>query len=144
MYSTDGQQRLLYGSSQEYTILHRSQGVIPVEGDASLLEHIRALNSNKSQSLFGETFSKTMMSSIEKTIALQDEFEQTTLETTFEDDKLSSQFKHVSKLIKMRTNSDTEEGLERGVFVVKRNNFDTHNTWDMSPMLSDVNQGTKL
>ena len=97
------------------------------------------MTTNISSSFFGETFSALIDASLQRTALLGEQLEQTTLTATFEDDGFSKQLRQAAKLIKMRTTLNSE----RAVFVTSRGGFDTHNTFDLAPMLDDINAGIK-
>merc|ERR1711916_20193 len=103
----------------------------------ALKDYLANLTKWKSSSRFGENWASILENSLNQTESIGALLEATTLATSFGTDRVSSQLKQVSRLIKLRTQLETE----RDVFVINRGGYDTHNTFDLSPMFQDTNAG---
>merc|ERR1712113_39438 len=77
----------------------------------------------ESESIFSETYSSILQSSLAETASLGKLMDNVKLETTFGEEKLHNQFQQVAKLISLRSDLKTE----RDVFVTEVGGFDTHN-----------------
>jgi uncharacterized protein (DUF1501 family) len=140
LFSLHGNQELLTGADQGYTIINGGSANINVETFSqydSLIAEISALTANESDSAFADTYSKLIRESLRSTEALGGQLSSVSLAATFKDDLVSRQFQTVARLIKLRNVLE----MERAVFVVEEHGFDTHGTWDLSPMFVDINDG---
>lgn len=137
LYSIDGNQRMLTGTDAGYDIISRSSGVKQFRQYDDLADTFYDLTANQSDTLFADTFAKLTRAALEKTNAIGTQLDNIQIDTSFGGDRVSQQFEQVSKLIKLRDSLETE----RAVFVVERGGFDTHNTWNLDPMLGDINAG---
>lgn len=137
IYSLMGNVKMVEGSKQAADIIDPNQGVVPFEQFDQLGHRIGNITQDESESYFAETFNALLDTSLKKTALIADKLEQTNLDITFGDDRISKQLRQVAKLIKMRADLETE----RAVFVTNRGGFDTHNTFDLTPMLDDMNAG---
>lgn len=140
LYSMQGNQDILSGTEQGYTIINGGSAGIDVETFNQYDElnaHITAMTANQSDSVFADTYSKLVRESLRTTEALGGQLSSVQLDTDFRDDLVSRQFETIARLIKLRTVLETE----RAVFVVQEHGFDTHGTWNLSPMFVDINDG---
>jgi uncharacterized protein (DUF1501 family) len=97
-----------------------------------------ALTSDESRSLMSDTFSSFLRTSLSRSEELGAKLETVTLSTQFnENEYFSRQMKEVAKLIKLRSELETE----RAVFVTQQYGFDTHASFDLPSLLSPINRG---
>lgn len=90
-----------------------------------------------SGSVFGETFTSALQSAVSSTQFMAPLVRAVTLNTTFSNSGISAQFSQVAKLIKLQSTLKTE----RAVFLTSAGGYDTHNSFDMVPLLRPLDAG---
>ena len=135
LYSTTGQQKILEGSSVPL-IVKRGVGVLRYAGYNRLKTGIKALHGKKSRSIFAETFSSSLESSLEVTEKMGALLsEQNLVSDAVFPSGVGADLKEVSKLIALDT---TQLNTERAGFIVSQFGYDTHNTADISGKLDEL------
>jgi len=146
MYSTSGYARMLAGSKLAADIVRPGQGIQRFREYLSIADDIDALFNNKSQSIFGETYSDVFKASITSTEYLGKKLEETELKhgNTWSEPEggldVSRQLKEVAKLIQLDT---TEFNMERAAYYTKVGGWDSHASVDIGEQLRNVNNGIK-
>jgi len=133
LYSLIGRVKMVEGDeTPDY--IDPYNGVIQFSQHKQLNESLGNLTQFISESVFCETYSSLLRSSLAKTQALGQQLSTTTLNTTFLKDYVSQELLQVSKLIKLRSTLQTE----RAVFVIQAAGFDTHNTFDLTKLFGSI------
>jgi cullin-associated NEDD8-dissociated protein 1 len=129
LYSIKGATKILEGAMTP-NIIQAGDGMTRYRGYSAMKDQLNALNENKSSSIFAETFSSMLESSLSTTEVLGELLDATSLSApdTFGNGRsLGGQLREVSKLIKMDI---TDRQMERAGYVVVQNGYDTHNSFD--------------
>eukprot|EP01122_Echinamoeba_exundans_P008354 TRINITY_DN275_c0_g1_i1.p1 TRINITY_DN275_c0_g1~~TRINITY_DN275_c0_g1_i1.p1 ORF type:complete len:1994 (-),score=503.35 TRINITY_DN275_c0_g1_i1:77-6058(-) len=134
IFSLSGKVKMVQGAVPA-DMISPSSGVIRLRGLNTLRGGIGNLTSPVSNSAMAETYSDAISQSISKTEYLGQLLSSATLNTTFLNSGLNQQFNQVAKLIKSLRNSTD---IERVAFFTDRGGFDTHATFDLSPMFGDI------
>eukprot|EP01097_Dermamoeba_algensis_P002420 TRINITY_DN1951_c0_g1_i2.p1 TRINITY_DN1951_c0_g1~~TRINITY_DN1951_c0_g1_i2.p1 ORF type:complete len:251 (-),score=84.60 TRINITY_DN1951_c0_g1_i2:80-832(-) len=91
-----------------------------------------------SSSVFGETYAEGVSNSLRNTEYLGGLIQNTTLTANFTTSGFNQQMKMAARLIKaLSSNTD----VERATFFTDRGGFDTHATFNLSPMFGDIDSG---
>jgi uncharacterized protein (DUF1501 family)/uncharacterized protein (DUF1800 family) len=134
IFSLSGKVKMVQGDIPA-DIISPSSGVIRLRGLSTIGNGVRNLTAPVSNSAMAETYADAIAQSISKTEYLGQLLSSSTLNTTFPNSGLNQQFNQVAKLIKSLRNSTD---IERVAFFTDRGGFDTHATFDLSPMWSDI------
>jgi uncharacterized protein (DUF1501 family) len=110
--------------------IDRNNGVVRFEEFDILKNYLANITQFESSSRFAENWASVLETSLNQTEAIGAQLAATTLTASFATDQVSRQLQQVSKIIKLRS----QLGTERDVFVINRGGYDTHNTFDLSPM----------
>ncbi len=95
------------------------------------------MNKEESEFIMSDTLSALLKSSLERSEELGGKIETVTLATSFDDEFFSKQLEQVSKLIKLRSELETE----RAVFFTELYGYDTHSTFNLPALLDPINRG---
>lgn len=134
MYSLAGFVKMLEGSAPPDAIDSRN-GVKRFEEFAQLGSVFLNLTKNASSSHFGSTYSNFFQNSLNRSEFLSSILSNASVTTNFStQSSLSLQLLQVAKLIKSRDKLETE----RAVFFVQSGGYDTHATFDLSPLFGSV------
>jgi uncharacterized protein (DUF1501 family) len=100
-------------------------------------EYFENMTKNNLDSVFASTYQSLLDRSLKESNELGELLSNVNLDTNsgFQTDSLSSQFRQVAKLIKMRQ----DLGTERAVFLTKTGGWDTHNSFDLDPLFTPIN-----
>ena len=144
LYSVAGAAKILEGAMVP-NIVQTGDGMIRYGGYGAMKHQLNALNGNRSGSVFAETFSMMLESSISTTEVLGDILDATALSAAdiFSSPKgglVSAQLREVAKLIKMDT---VDRQMERAGFVVSQRGYDTHNSFDLDSLMSQLDSGLR-
>lgn len=133
LFSLSGRVKMVQGKLPVDMI--SGSGVIRLRGLNVLKNGIGNLTGLETTSAFAETYADALSQSITKTEYLGTLLASTTLNTTFANSGLQQQMAQVAKLIKaLSRDTDTE----RVAFFTERGGFDTHATFNLDPLLSDI------
>ena len=141
LYSIYGQQKITTGGSNAANVIS-SRSVLKYAEHHKFAGEIENLTKHESTSYMQDTFKSQLRSILESTETLGANLEATTLDTTFESDRFSQQFKQIAKLIKIHkdANQTNEEKMERAGFVAVSTGWDTHNSFQsVTDRLAEVN-----
>jgi uncharacterized protein (DUF1501 family) len=134
IFSLSGKVKMIQGKINA-DMISPSSGVIRLRDLNTLRNGIGNLTAPVSNSAMAETYADAISQSISKSEYLGQLLSSSTLNTTFPNSGLNQQFAQVAKLIKsLRASSD----VERVAFFTERAGFDTHASFDLSPMFGDV------
>merc|ERR1711871_1645572 len=132
IYSLMGNVKMTEGARYAPNIVDRNDGVPRFAQLDDFQYELGNMTEHESESLFADTYSSVLESSLRQTEELGKLLEGVTIGTDFKApgadrmDSLSSQFDKVSKLIKLRD----EIGTERAAFITTLGGWDTHNTFE--------------
>ena len=125
-------------------IVDQNRGIITYTEFDEMEEHFQNMTKSNLESVFASTYQSLLDRSLKRSNELGALLSAVTLDTDdsstygnnfWKDDSLSKQFRQVAKLMKMRG----DLGTERGVFLTKSNGWDTHNTFDLAPLFTPIN-----
>ncbi len=134
VFSLGGNVKMTQGSiPADY--ISPSTGVVRVRGLNKIGSALSNITEFTSNSVFAETYADTLFNSVRKTESLGGLLNSTQLSTNFTKSALDQQMIQVAKLIKALPDAT---GVERAVFFTQTGGFDTHNTFNLSPMLGTV------
>jgi uncharacterized protein (DUF1501 family)/uncharacterized protein (DUF1800 family) len=134
VFSLGGNVKMTQGSiPADY--ISPSTGVVRVRGLNKIGNALGNITEFTSNSVFAETYADTLFASVRKTETLGTLLAATQLSTNFTKSGLDQQMVQVAKLIKALPDAT---GVERAVFFTQTGGFDTHNTFNLSPMLGTV------
>lgn len=134
LFSLGGNVKMTQGSiPADY--ISPTTGVVRVRGLNKIGSALGNITEFTSNSVFAETYSDVLFSSVRKTETLGGLLNATQLTANFTKTNLDLQMIQVAKLIKALP---AEIGVERAVFFTQTGGFDTHNTFNLNPMLSTV------
>ena len=114
MYSLSGNQRMLEGAAPSHVpfIIDKRHGVVRYSKYSTMKTKIENISRSESESIFAETFSANLETSLRQTENLGALLKDVTLTTTFSDeDQVSQQLNQVSKLIKLRQQLNSERDV---------------------------------
>jgi hypothetical protein len=136
LYSTSGKQKILEGAIKTTPIIVKPvEGIERFSGFQKLIGGINKLNRKKSRSIFAETFSSSLESSLEVTETIGALLtERTQVSDAVFPSKLGDELKEAAKLIALDT---LYLNTERAGFIVNQNGFDTHDSSDISAKLNE-------
>ena len=130
IYSLMGNVKMTEGAAYAPNIVDKFDGVPRFAQLDDFKYELGNMTEHESESLFADTYSSVLESSLRQTENLGSLLEGVTIGTDFSNagtmDQLSAQFDKVSKLIKLR---DTI-GTERAAFITNLGGWDTHNSFD--------------
>jgi len=124
-YSLTGNTKVLEGA-QPPEILDKTSGVVRFTEYATLKGAItEVLTSNRSSSVFADTYAGLVNSALAKSETLGEQLDQVTLDpaVVWGSNSIDKQFKQVAKVIGAQGDTKTE----RAAFFVSQGSFDTHN-----------------
>ena len=127
VFSIYGKFKMLDGKITP-NIIDRTSGVARFDQLGNIFGTIKNSTDVQLQSMFAETFSELLRSSIRNTESIGAELSKVKLETAFAATAMGKQMQKVAKLIKMRKFLKSE----RQVFITKQIGFDTHNTFNLA------------
>jgi cullin-associated NEDD8-dissociated protein 1 len=133
LFSLGGNVKMVQGAVPADFISGRS-GVVRFQGLNRLKSAVGNMTRFTSRSVFAETYSDELMNSIRSTETLGALLGNTSLTATFGKSNLDQQMIQVAKLIKTLPG----QGVERAAFFTQTGGFDTHDTFNLSPMFGDV------
>jgi len=134
LFSLGGNVKMTQGSiPADY--ISPSTGVVRVRGLNKIGNALGNITEFTSSSVFAETYADTLYSSVRKTETLGGLLNATQLTVNFTKSGLDQQMVQVAKLIKALPDAT---GVERAVFFTQTGGFDTHNTFNLSPILGAV------
>lgn len=134
IYSFAGKTKMVQGSTPA-DFLSPTGGVIQMRDLARIRNGLNNITQFVSDSVFAETYADGLFNSLIKSESLGTMLSKANLTTTFGTSSLDQQMQQVAKLIKMLP---TQEKVERAVFFTQTGGFDTHNTFDLAPLLSPI------
>jgi uncharacterized protein (DUF1501 family) len=134
MYSLIGTSKMVEGA-QPLDFIDPRLGFPQYYNLALMQNALNNLTGNQTNSALGETFASRLQGAIKTTSRLNPLVSATTLNITFSTSGLSAQFNQIAKMIKLQPTLQTE----RAVFVTSAGGFDTHNTFDLQPLLTPIN-----
>ena len=138
-FSIAGTTKILEGSVQPPEILSYSVGPVRLTRYPNVQGDVSELTSSESESIFAETFSQIIESSLEGAEALKRylDDDDARLTTTFGTDHLSKQFQQAASVIAARRLTEHE----RDVFFIQMRGWDTHFHLDdgVAPKWTTVN-----
>jgi len=146
LYSLKGYQRMVQSPVQAPEIINAGEGVVRY-ADYSLLEdQLSEMIDFESASIMSETYTSLLQASLRSTETLGAELGNTTLRSgrtfeTPETNALAQQFFEVAKVMQLDT---TKFDMEASAFYTDIGGWDTHNTVDLDPLLSRVNEALEL
>ena len=142
LYSMAGTSKILQGSGAIVSPdIVGSNGIARFKDYEAVKEGFDKILKQDSASLFSQTFSDSMQSTLDKTEFMGELIANVTATSNYTVDpeySMSKQFDLVAKMIKLDT---TELQNERAAYVVQKGGFDTHFTPDLSPHFTDINFG---
>lgn len=134
MFSLAGNVKMIQGSvPPDY--ISASSGIVQLNKANEIRPALDNLTQYKSESLFSETYSDQLHYSVRRVEQLGTLINSAQLNTTFGTGSLSQQLRQVSRLIKSLSTNST---VERATFFTQLGGFDTHMTFDLSPMFSEI------
>jgi cullin-associated NEDD8-dissociated protein 1 len=139
-YSFHGQEKAVEPDTSPLPDLLSTAGLTkfdPNELRAHLAPAIANLTSTRSASVFAETWSESLGTSISRSAFLDGKLGATTLETTFPTSDVGQAFARTAEVIK----NHATIGHERDAFFIKMGQFDTHADFfhDLDPKLNQIN-----
>jgi uncharacterized protein (DUF1501 family) len=129
LYSLIGNSKMLEGSKTPRQ-LNRDNGMPQFNQFTAMRNDLEQISKFVTKNPFGENWAAALESALNQTEEIGARLDATTLDTPFGDDVVSKQLLQVSKIVKLRTEFETE----RDVFIINRGSYDTHGTFDLSPM----------
>ncbi len=139
LYSLSGSSKMIEGA-QPLDFIDSRNG-FPAFYNLNVMQNaFNNLTLNQSSSYFGETFSGRLQGAIQTTTRLNPLLSATTLNISFATpgttttSSVGAQFAQVAKMIKLQPQLMTE----RSVFVTQVGGFDTHNSFNLVPLLSPI------
>jgi uncharacterized protein (DUF1501 family)/uncharacterized protein (DUF1800 family) len=134
LFSLSGRVKMVQGRVPP-NFITSSTGVVRLRTLSTLKPIIGNLTQQKSDSIFAETYSDAMAQALDKSEYLGQLLSNSTLNTTFAATGINTQLAQVARLMKsLARYTDTE----RVAFFTDRGSFDTHFTFDLKPMFSDI------
>ena len=138
LYSTASHKKILEGSITP-SIIQAGSGVVRYANLAKVAKDVDAIHKRKMNSVFGETVSNIIGESIVTTETLGvllGNKQLVTNETLFNSGgSLGRQLREVAKLIKI---DNDDLNVERSGFIVQQGGYDTHGTFDLVPLLDQL------
>jgi uncharacterized protein (DUF1501 family)/uncharacterized protein (DUF1800 family) len=135
LFSVAGNQKAVQGKTPAEFIAGAS-GVVRLRELQELKEGLGNITSFKSRSLFAESQTDLLFSSLNSTETLGELLRSTTTNVTFGATWLENQMQQVARLIKALPTA----GYERAVFLTSAGGFDTHGTFDLNGAFGVVDQ----
>ena len=137
-YSLAGSLKIVEGGKAPQ-MLDKVEGAIRYQRYGQMVDTISNLTGVKAKSVYAETYSEKLKSSVISSHILGETMGNVSLSETFAAEELAQQLSQVAKVIKSRH----VLGGQRDVFVVKMGGFDTHNiftdtVWDKMPRIDDA------
>ena len=141
LYTMDGYAPMLDAGLISPEVIDPGEGVVRFSEYSELADEIAALHNRESQSLFSDTFSSVLQSSLASTEVFGLTLENVTLDSgrVFPDNQLGPQLEEVSKVLHLHKNEVSR--TERAAFYTSIGGFDTHDTMDISILMSRLNDG---
>eukprot|EP00040_Diaphanoeca_grandis_P028845 m.167802 g.167802 ORF g.167802 m.167802 type:complete len:2710 (-) comp31477_c0_seq1:197-8326(-) len=145
LYSTKGHFKMLEGA-QTPSIVQPGEGVVRFKQYSTYEPQINALNNLESESVFAETYSSILEQSLLSTEGLGELLDNTSLTsgaqfpTNGGQNGIGPQLKEIAKLMAIDTRI---KNTERAGFVSAQGGYDTHATFDLSPMLGDLDDALR-
>lgn len=135
IFSFAGNTKMVQGSLPP-NFISPTNGVIQLRELSKVQAGLNNITQYTSDSVFADIYADQLFTSLNTSETLGDLMSRATLNTTFGSSSLDLQMQQVAKLIKMLS---TEQQMERAVFFTQTGGFDTHASFDLSPMLAPVN-----
>jgi cullin-associated NEDD8-dissociated protein 1 len=135
IFSFAGNAKMVQGSLPP-NFISPTNGVVQLRQLSKVQAGLNNITQYTSDSIFADLYADQLFNSLNTSQTLGDLMSRATLNTTFGSSSLDLQMQQVAKLIKMLS---TEQGMERAVFFTQTGGFDTHASFDLSPMLAPVN-----
>jgi cullin-associated NEDD8-dissociated protein 1 len=141
LYTMDGYAPMLDAGLISPEVIDPGEGVVRFSEFSELADGITALHNHESQSLFSDTFSTVLQSSLASTEVFGLTLENVTLDSgrVFPDNRLGPQLEEVSKVLHLHKTEVSR--TERAAFYTSIGGFDTHDTMDISELMSRLNDG---
>ena len=145
-YSITGSMKIVEGPNPAEIISAKSGAVrlqaFDSQANGRLGAPLLNMSSIESSTIFSETWSGLLESSLENTESLGADLDAATVTETFdEESNLCNMLKQVAKIISLSQGADSPLDSERDVFVVNLGGFDTHSDLieDFSANMADLN-----
>ena len=141
LYSMVGTSKILQGGGIVSPDIVGTNGVARFKEYENVKQGFDKILKQDSASLFSQTFSDSLQSTLDKTEYMGELVANVTPTSNYTvnaSSSMSKQFDLVAKMIKLDT---TALQNERAAYVVQRGGFDTHFTPDLSPHFEDINIG---
>ena len=143
LYSMDGYASMLDAGVISPDTIDPGEGVVRFSEYSELAEEIALLHQQESQSLFTDTVSSVLQSSLASTEIFRLTLENVTLDSgrvfPRDNNNLGPQLEEVSKVIHLDTTQTTR--TERAAFYTSIGGFDTHGTMVISDLMTELNDG---
>ncbi|GMH79107.1 hypothetical protein TL16_g08033 [Triparma laevis f. inornata] len=121
-------------------VLSRSTGVIPFDEGGILDRHLDAINNltgSVGSSFMAETFASNLQTIMSRTEKLEEALKGVEAVEDYGTTRLGTQFKQVSSVIKA---NQVKLNNERDIFYVYIGGWDTHNAFDISGLVTEVDE----
>jgi cullin-associated NEDD8-dissociated protein 1 len=141
LFTMDGYAPMLEAGVLSPEVIDPNNGVVRFTEYSVLAADIAALHGHESRSLFSDTFSSVLQSSLVSTEGLGVSLENVTLESgrVFPNNRLGPQLEEVSKLLHLHKTEVSR--TERAAFYTSIGGFDTHGTMEISELMARLNDG---
>ena len=143
LYTMDGYAPMLDAGLISPEVIDPGEGVVRFSEYDELADEISALHQHESQSLFSDTFSSVLQSSLASTEVFGVTLENVTLASgrafPRTNNRLGPQLEEVSKVLHLDTTQAAR--TERAAFYTSIGGFDTHGTMDISDLMTQLNDG---